>query len=322
MEKIANLLRGMAIGIAEVIPGVSGGTIAFITGIYEKLIETIKAFNLPLAKNVVNGQIQSAWNSVDGPFLISLLIGMVSGLVIGVLVISSLLESHPPVVWGFFFGLITASVWYILKRIDSIDYKVLGMLIAGSVVAYYITVITPAEGSSAYTSVFIAGSIAVCALILPGISGSFILLLMGMYTIILGETRNFIETREFESLVVIIVFGVGALMGLLVFVRVVSWLLKQYKGPVFGLLCGFMIGSLNKIWPWRDPYLFMDRSGEVIQSTLPLSGDWRVIAETNKLPIDYISGDPFIGLTILFAILGFVLILVLDRIDVRRFKAK
>jgi putative membrane protein len=321
MRNLANGFKGAAMGMAEVIPGVSGGTIAFITGIYEKLIHTIKEFDHVFIALLAKGDLKGAWKKVDGGFVALLLLGMMAGLVVGVLLISNLLESHPPVVWGFFFGLILASVFYIMRRVGKVDGLVILMVVIGSVAAWYITVLTPAEGSATYLGVFFAGSIAISALILPGVSGSFILLLMGMYTIILGETRNFIETRDFESLTLLIAFGAGALLGLVIFARFVSWLLKRYKRPVFGLLCGFMIGSLNKIWPWRDPVTFMDEHGNVFEVTAALDPSWRVIKETNRLPGEYLSGNPYTELTIVFLILGFALVLGMDLLDRKRFKS-
>ncbi len=319
MKKLANAFKGAAMGVAEVIPGVSGGTIAFITGIYEKLLNTITEFDHLLVGMLMRGELRSAWKKVDGGFVLSLLSGMAGGLIVGVLTISSLLESHPPVVWGFFFGLILASVVYILRRTGKIDSGVIAMVVLGTLMAWYITVLTPAEGTANYVNFFFTGSITISALILPGVSGSFIMLLLGMYTIVLGETRNFIETREIDSLLLLMTFCIGALLGLLIFARVVSWLLKKYKRPVFGLLCGFMLGSLNAIWPWRDPIAFVDDAGNIYEIGAALDPDWRVIREANRLPADYLSGDPHTALTIILFALGFLLVLLLDRLDLKRF---
>ena len=302
----------MAIGVAEVIPGVSGGTIAFITGIYEQLIHSIKSFDLRFVQDLLKLDLKSCWNRVNGSFLLPLIFGMFGGLVAGVLIISRLLESHPPVIWGFFFGLILASAWYIMRRIKKADWKVFIFLLSGAIIAYYITQLIPAEGSDSLLFVVLSGGIAICALILPGISGSFILLLLGMYTIILGAARTFIETLEFESFLILFAFSFGALVGLLSFARLVNWLLKNYKSTVFALLCGFMVGSLGKIWPWRDASLFMDPSGALHKTSIPLSSDWRLLLEVNKWPADYTQGDPFTILTIVSMIVGFAVVLAFD----------
>lgn len=315
MNKVWNGFKGVAIGIAEVIPGVSGGTIAFITGIYEKLINSIRGFDLEFIRLIFKGQPLLAWNRVNGTFLISLFLGMVIGLVVGIIAVSGFLESHPPVVWGFFFGLIVASAWYILSRIERLNVAVIAMVILGAVVAYGITILSPAEGTTNYLAVFLAGNIAICALILPGISGSFILLLLGMYTIILGEARNFISSWDLQSLLVLVVFVLGALLGLMVFTRIVSWLLDRYKRIVFGLLCGFMIGSLNKIWPWRDPVVFLDDSGEIFMGSAPPGVEWRVLQESNKWPAEYLSGDPLTFAVIVAAVIGFLIVIGMDWAD-------
>jgi len=302
----------MAIGVAEVIPGVSGGTIAFITGIYEQLIHSIKSFDLEFAKAILRLDFKSCWKQVNGAFLLPLLVGMLGGLIIGILVISQFLETHPPVVWGFFFGLILASAWYIMRRIEKADWKVFLFLLSGALIAYYISQLVPAEGSDSLVLVALSGTVAICALILPGISGSFILLLLGMYTLILAAARNFIDTRELDSFLILLAFSVGALIGLLSFARLVNWLIIKYKSSVFALLCGFMVGSLGKIWPWRDGVLYMDSSGTLHQSSIPLSSDWRLIVEVNKWPTDYLQGDPFTTLTIISIVVGFVLVIAFD----------
>ena len=317
LVKILHACRGAAIGLAEVIPGVSGGTLAFITGIYYQLIESIKSFDLEFFGLLLSGKFIAAWEKVNGKFLLPLLLGMLVGLVIGILLISELLESHPPVVWGFFFGLILASSWYILRRIEGFNLRLALFVGIGTLIAYGITTLSPAEGSSAYPAIFLSGSIAICALILPGISGSFILLLMGMYTMILSEARSFIQFRDFDALLVLIVFVAGALLGLLVFTRLISWLLNHYQKTVYALLCGFMIGSLNAIWPWRDPVLFLDAEGNIIPSAFPLTGDFKVLQEVNKWPADYMSGPAFTVAVILAFIVGVGIVLVMDQIEIK-----
>lgn len=312
MKSFLHFLRGMAIGVAEVIPGVSGGTIAFITGIYEQLIHSIKSIDLGFAKSLMRLDFKSCWERVNGIFLLPLILGMVGGLIAGILIISRFLETHPPVVWGFFFGLILASAWYIMRRIEKADWKVFVFLLSGAVIAYYITQLMPAEGSDSLLFVAFSGGIAICALILPGISGSFILLLLGMYTLILSAARSFIEVRDMDSFLIMVAFSIGALIGLLSFARLVNYLIKNYRSTVFALLCGFMVGSLSKIWPWRDGALYMDPSGTLHKATIPLSSDWRLLLEVNKWPSEYSMGDPFTTATVVAMVVGFGVVLAFD----------
>ena len=212
---LPTVLKGAAMGVAEVIPGVSGGTIAFITGIYERLIDAIKSFSPTklLAAFKADG-IAGVWKSIDGTFLVSLLIGMVGGIGIGVTVVKYLLETHPVYVWSFFFGLIVASAVYIAKQITKWSALEIILLIIGSIFAYWITIATPSTGSESLWFTFLAGSIAICALILPGISGSFILLLMGIYTFILHDTLSdgVLKQQDSAAIIRLLVFGAGCLI--------------------------------------------------------------------------------------------------------------
>ena len=230
-------------GIAEVIPGVSGGTIAFITGIYEELINTIKQVLSPNWFGILRKEgIAATWKAINGNFLVFLLGGMAFGVVVGVLGVTALLESYPELLWAFFFGLIVASAIYIGKQVEKWSTIEFVALLLGTVIAFYITVASPAQGSEALWFVFIAGAIAISALILPGISGSFMLLLMGMYTFIIPTVKDALKTLNPESLVVLGVFGLGCLLGLATFSRVLSWTFKHYKNPTLALLTGFHCG--------------------------------------------------------------------------------
>ncbi|MEM6380025.1 MAG: DUF368 domain-containing protein, partial [Bacteroidota bacterium] len=249
---IALALKGMAMGIAEVIPGVSGGTIAFITGIYEKLINTIKAFHPTLIGTFKEEGVKGVWSAINGNFLVTLLIGMATGIIVGVFGVSHLLETYPEMLWAFFFGLIISSAIFIGKQVDAWGVSEILALVVGTAVAYYITVASPAQGNEALWFVFLSGVIAISALILPGISGSFILLLMGMYSFVIPTVKTALKTFDPESLLIVGTFAVGCLVGLTTFSRVLSWTFKNYKNPTLALLTGFMLGSLNKIWPWRN----------------------------------------------------------------------
>ena len=269
-----NALKGMGMGMAEVVPGVSGGTIAFITGIYERLINVIKAIGPDLIQSLRNDGIKGAWKTLDGKFLVSLIGGMLVGIVIGVFLITYLLATYPLLVWSYFFGLILVSAWLVGKQISNWNGQIIFMFTLGAVIAYYITIAIPAAGNPALWYVFLCGSIAVSALLLPGISGSFILLLLGMYTYIIPTVKEALKTFEIDKLIILAVFGAGMLLGMAVFSRVISWTFKYYKDLTLAVLTGFLLGSLNKIWPWQEVLSTMDKeSGEKVvvfsKSVLP-----------------------------------------------------
>jgi len=301
--RLALMMKGMAMGIAEVIPGVSGGTIAFITGIYEELINTIKSVLGPDWFVALRQKgFPAFWSTINGTFLLFLLAGMALGVVVGVLGVSHLLENYPILLWSFFFGLIIASAWYIGKQVRrwGLD-RVLGLVLAAAL-AYWITIASPSQGNSAYWFVFLSGMIAISALILPGISGSFILLLMGMYTLIIPAVKGALTGGDTESLIILMIFAAGCLVGLATFSRVLSWTFKRYHDLTMAVLTGFMIGSLNKIWPWR----------EVLSYRTDSAGHEVPFLEQSVWPSGY-SGDPMVIPAIGLMIAGMVLVLLLDR---------
>lgn len=311
------VLKGMAMGMAEVIPGVSGGTIAFITGIYETLLDTIKNILGPeVWRAFRSGGLGSAWEKANGSFLVALLAGMLGGIIVGVFGITHLLEHYPILLWAFFFGLIIASALYIGRQVGRWSGVEAVGLIAGTVIAYIITIASPAEGSTSLGLVFVSGVIAISALILPGISGSFILLLMGMYTIIIPTIKEAIKTLAPESLVVLGVFGAGCLLGLATFSRVLSWTFKHYHNPTLAVLTGFMLGSLNKIWPWRKAILGLTEEGELVSIGPGVVVD-KVVREANLLPGQYAAevGPAFLGGAVACMLAGLALVFVLEYVD-------
>lgn len=317
---ISTILKGAAMGIAEVIPGVSGGTIAFITGIYERLLLCIKAINPSLISTFRNNGVKGVWEAVDGNFIAMLVGGMLVGIVTGIFGVTYLLAEYPTPVWGFFFGLIIASSIYIAKQIPQWNISKWIGLVVGFVIAFGITLIAPAEGSDNLIMIFISGAIAISALILPGISGSFMLLLMGMYTIVVSAGRSLLEEHDMASLTILVVFALGCLLGLTAFSRVLSWLLAKYKYTTFAVLTGFMLGSLNKIWPWRNITEVMDKESGVVsklfesKDALSLPADsFKIISEANVLPMAYEMGDPLTIITIISAVLGFASVFLLER---------
>ena len=302
------VLKGMAMGIAEVIPGVSGGTIAFITGIYEKLINTIKAFSPALISTFKKDGIKGVWSEINGTFLVFLLAGMAFGVVVGVFGVTHILETHPQLLWAFFFGLIIASSVYIGKQVSKWNLQAILAMVIGIGVAYFITVASPSQGNEALWFVFLSGLIAISALILPGISGSFILLLMGMYTFIIPTVKDALSTFNSESLIILATFGLGCIVGLATFSRVLSWTFKNYRNTTLALLTGFMIGSLNKLWPWRNVLEYRENS----------KGEQVPFLEESVLPSAF-EGEPMVVGAIISMIVGFLLVFVLEKLDTNCF---
>lgn len=276
MSQISTVFKGMAMGMAEVVPGVSGGTIAFITGIYERLIFAIKSVDLELLQLIGKGKVKAAWQKIDGNFLALLIGGMCIGIGIGVFAISWLLEHEPIAIWSFFFGLILASCYVIGKDIKQWNPGTIGALLAGAVLVYYVTVAVPSSGNTALWFVFLCGMVAISALLLPGLSGSFILLLLGMYTYILPKVKDLLS-GDLSVLPVLITFGVGCLAGLLSFSRVLTWAFKNFEKITLAFLTGLMIGSLNKVWPWQ----------KVIATRISSEGEKTVAFTKSILPGDF-----------------------------------
>jgi putative membrane protein len=241
---ILTYFKGMAMGAADIVPGVSGGSIALIAGIYQELLNSINSFTLENGKLLVVGEIKKFYKSVNGSFLLSLLLGILSSIFLLSRLITFLMSNHPIPLWSFFTGLILISAFMILKEIKRWNMGVILAVVIGTAIAWWVTNLPPTTTPEALWFTFIAGSIAICAMILPGISGSFILLIMGQYEGILQAVteRNFLK---------LIVFAAGCVVGILSFSRVVSWLLRKYHSVTIGLLSGFMLGSVNELWPWK-----------------------------------------------------------------------
>ena len=237
--------KGMGMGAADVIPGVSGGTIAFISGIYEELINSIKSVNGSLFQTLYHKGIAAAWKQLNGNFLLAVVSGILLSIFSLARAISWLLTNHQMLVWAFFFGLIIGSAIFVGKKIKRWNALTIVMLLGGTALAYYITVATPATTPEGMWFIFISGAIAICAMILPGISGSFILLLMGKYEFILNAVKEF-------RVMVLLVFGLGCVIGIVAFSNIISWLFRKFHNATLALLTGFMIGSLNKLWPWKE----------------------------------------------------------------------
>ena len=294
-------LKGMAMGAADVVPGVSGGTIAFISGIYEELLNSISSFKFSLINVLKHEGIKVVWKKINGSFLLALFIGICFSVLSLAKLIENLLENHPILIWSFFFGLVLASIIYIAKQIKLWNIKCYLYLIFGLIFAYYITTLNPVitQNSSPWF-LFLAGMIAICAMILPGISGSFILVLLGAYKPIL----NAINTKDFFSIIILMA---GAVLGLLTFSRVLKWLFSTYKNYTLALLIGFIAGSLNKIWPWKETISWRTNSKGI---EVPFT-------TTSVSPFSF-DGDSKLLMAGLLAIIGFGLILLLEKLAVKK----
>ncbi len=287
-------------GGADVIPGVSGGTIAFITGIYEELINSIKSVDLEALQLLSRLDISNFWKKINGAFLFTVLAGVVTSLISLAKLMNYLLESYPIPVWSFFFGLILVSSPLILRDIKKWSIGVAFMAILGVVIAYAITTVSPAETPSAMWFIFLCGGLAICAMILPGISGAFILLLLGKYEFLI---KALVEI----DVAIVGVFILGCIIGLLAFSRFLSWILKHYRFPTLALLSGFMIGSLNKVWPWK----------EVVSFRLNHAGEQVAAIDKSILPGTYLENtgnDPLIFQAILFVAIGIFIVVLIEKL--------
>jgi len=290
-------LKGIAMGAADVVPGVSGGTIAFISGIYEELLTSISSVNLKTLKVLKFEGLKAAWKTINGNFLIALLIGIFISIASLAKLISWLLENKPILVWSFFFGLVLASILYIGKQITRWNLLTIFLFIVGALIAYYITTLQPlVTENSSPLFIFLAGSIAICAMILPGISGSFILVLLGAYKPVLDAIHN----KDFKLLAIL---ATGAIVGLLFFSKILKWLFNHYRNFTLAMLTGFILGSLNKIWPWKQPLTWRLNSHGV---KVPFN-------EQSILPSSY-EGEPQIAMAIILSIIGFLVIILLEKL--------
>ena len=243
-SKVYLFFKGVAMGAADIVPGVSGGTIALITGIYEELIESIKNINLRLFKTLFTKGFKTFWHDLNGNFLLTLALGIMSSILLLAQFISYLLLNHEFKIWGFFFGLILSSGILKYREVNNISSSSLTYLFLGILIASIISISGPTTTPNNYFFIFLTGSIAICAMILPGISGSFILLLLSKYEFIINSIKDF----KFD---VLIVFALGCIFGLLLFSRFLSYLFLNYKDYVLSLLSGFLFGSLLKVWPFK-----------------------------------------------------------------------
>lgn len=294
-EFIYNILKGVGMGAANVIPGVSGGTIALLTGIFERLINAIKSFNIKAAKLLFSGKFKEFAKQTDLSFIIAVMLGILIAILTLAKLLEFLFEDYPIMVWAYFFGLILASVYFVGKRISKWSTGVIIFGILGAAIAASIAILTPAKENDSMWYVFLCGIVATCSMILPGLSGSFILILMGNYELVWIESVN---NMDFKILIPLVI---GAAFGLLAFSYVLSWVFKNFKNQTLSLLTGFILGSLTILWPWKETVsTYIDRHGEV----LPLK---------QKLIFpDPGNPDHYFWFSILLIIVGFASIWVLE----------
>jgi putative membrane protein len=288
-------LKGVAMGAADAVPGVSGGTIAFISGIYEELIDTISGVNLSLFSTLKKQGFKAFWEQLNGNFIFALLAGILISFISFMRLAKYLLENHPILIWSFFFGLIIASIYFIGKQITKWNLAAIIGVIIGTIIAFYITTIPASEVNDSPYFLFFAGALAICAMILPGISGSFILVILGAYKTLSDAIHDF-------DLKKLALFVGGAIVGLLSFSHVLKWLFKTFHNLTLALLTGFILGSLNKVWPWKKVLSWRENSKGI---QIPLH-------EESISPLLY-EGDNKLVLAISFIIIGFLTIFLLER---------
>jgi len=278
-------------GAADIVPGVSGGTVAFITGIYDTLLASIRSFDLVCAKLVLRGEMRAAWAHVNGGFLSVLLLGIATSILTLARLVSWLLETYPAPLWAFFFGLVLASALVLLRQVSRWTLPRAMNLSCGAGVALWIALSPVVSLDMGLSGVFLSGFIAICAMILPGISGSFILVLLGMYATVLTALKSF-------DVLFILVFAVGAAAGLMCFSRILHWLLHRAHGATMALLTGFLFGSLAIVWPWKQVLAWVTGS----------HGQLKAAQQIPILPSHYLEqtgADPAVALCVFLMVAGF-----------------
>ena len=263
-EHIANFLKGFAMGVANVIPGVSGGTIALLTGIFERLINALKSFDVDAVRLLLKFKFREFAQHVDFGFLLSVFLGVGVSIISVAKLLEFLFQSYPVYVWSFFFGLILVSVWFVGKSIGKIDVPAVISFVVGTAVAFGLSVMNPATENTAFWYLIICGAVAICSMILPGLSGSFVLILMGNYQLIM------IYAISHFDMGIIVPVAIGVVVGLLAFSHFLSWLLSRYARQTMAVLTGFIFGSLGTIWPWKNPVYLMQDGVEVLKNGKPI----------------------------------------------------
>lgn len=300
-EAIVLMFKGICMGIADTIPGVSGGTIALITGIYEDLLAAIKSVDAKMIGRMIRLDFKAALAGFHARFVLALFLGIAAAILTFARLMSYLLYHHPVPTWSLFFGLIAASVWVVGRQVEKWTAGPGGSVTAGAVAGFLIVNLVPVATPEALWFVFLSGMIAICAMILPGISGAFILLILGKYEFIIATLKN---PFLLENMAIIAVFAAGCVVGLAGFARVLKFLLVSYRALTLAFLTGLMAGTMWKIWPWK----------EVIETAM-IGGKERILRENNILP-GALDGDLFLAVGLMAA--GFLAVLALERLSRNR----
>ena len=287
-------------GAADAVPGVSGGTIAFISGIYEELVATISNINTKLFKTLLSNGFTAFWKQANANFVVALLSGIIISYVSFMRLAKYLLENHPVLIWSFFFGLIIASIYFVGKQIKTWNIPAVLALIIGTGIAYYVSSLPTMAANNTPFFLFFAGAIAICAMILPGISGSFILIILGAYKT-LSDAIHDIDVNK------IALFVTGAVIGLLSFSHVLKWLFKHYHNITLALLTGFIFGSLDKVWPWKKT-LTWHTDSKGIQSPL---------LQKSVSPVSF-EGNNQLLFAIALMVVGFLTIFILEKVGSKK----
>jgi len=298
-NKLILFAKGFSMGVADIVPGVSGGTIALVTGIYDELIKSISSINKSFFQNILKLNIKEALNQINIAFLLPLICGIGFAIISMSRIMHFFMSEYSVYTWSLFFGLILSSIIYVSKTIENIfsPKKMIGIIL-GTIIGYAVVSLIPVQTSEASWMIFLSGSIAICAMILPGISGSFILLILGKYLFVTSAIKN---PFLMESLSIIAIFGGGCIVGLLLFSKLLNYLLNNFHGMTMAVLTGFMIGSMKKIWPWK----------EVLETTM-IRGKVHVLKEMNTVPNEI---NTEVILAVFFMILGVSLVLILEKMS-------
>ncbi len=298
-EYLVYFTKGLAVGIANIIPGVSGGTIALITGIFERLIDAIKSFDLQAIKLLFTGKWKAFAEKTDLYFLLSLFAGILLAIVLLARIFDFLFKNDPVYIWAYFFGLVLASIYFVGKTIEKWKINVIVSLIIGTAFALFISFINPATQNDNFWYLILCGVVAICSMILPGLSGSFVLILMGNYQLVAIDAINN------RNLTILVPMALGAIVGLIAFSHVLSWVFKRFKNQTLAMLTGFILGSMTILWPWKTVQYLQDSSGHFIIK----HGEKVVATYKSILPPDW-SAHTWIALFIM--LLGIVSIVVLE----------
>ena len=301
MHYLILYLKGMLMGAADLVPGVSGGTIALITGIYKELLESINSISLSNLKLWKQQGLKSVWGKINGPFLIAVFGGILSSILLLSRLLEWLIENHPLVLWSFFFGLLIASIIYLFRA--ELSFSMLNVLYVcfGAVISFLVTKLNGGANQSSLWYLFLSGFIGISAMILPGLSGAYILVVMGVYQTVLSNVRiaqdlifNFDQTQFINTASILGVFILGILVGIKVFAKFLSWLLNHYPQRSIAVLVGLMIGALHKVWPWQNTV------ADSVKENLAV------------LPYEY-NGDPQILIVITWMLIGFGILFLIER---------